>query len=98
MSNTSNKFVAYTGKNFHLYRLASLELLKTYSAETPVVMFSKTVAFGESENIIVGGTDRGHALIYEVNMEELLQTLTYPRGGLVQPVTVSAAKRFNFYH
>ncbi|KAJ3933432.1 MAG: hypothetical protein NXY57DRAFT_959928 [Lentinula lateritia] len=87
VSNTSNKFVAYTGKNFHLYRLASLELLKTYSAETPVVMFSKTVAFGESENIIVGGTDRGHALIYEVNMEELLQTLTYPRGGLVQPVT-----------
>ncbi|KAH7880261.1 WD40-repeat-containing domain protein [Lentinula edodes] len=87
LSNTSNKFVAYTGKNFHLYRLASLELLKTYSAETPVVMFSKTVAFGESENIIVGGTDRGHALIYEVNTEELLQTLTYPRGGLVQPVT-----------
>ncbi|KAJ3887130.1 hypothetical protein GG344DRAFT_81035 [Lentinula edodes] len=87
LSNTSNKFVAHTGKNFHLYRLASLELLKTYSAETPVVMFSKTVAFGESENVIVGGTDRGHALIYEVNMEELLQTLTYPRGGLVQPVT-----------
>ncbi|KAJ4475986.1 hypothetical protein C8J55DRAFT_490266 [Lentinula edodes] len=87
LSNTSNKFVAYTGKNFHLYRLASLELLKTYSAKTPVVMFSKTVAFGESKNIIVGGTDRGHALIYEVNTEELLQTLTYPRGGLVQPVT-----------
>ncbi|KAJ4001074.1 WD40-repeat-containing domain protein, partial [Lentinula boryana] len=85
LSNASNKFVAYTGKNFQLYRLTTLEVLKTFSAGTPVVMFSKTVAFGESDNIVVGGTDRGCALIYEVNTEEILQALNYPRGGLVQP-------------
>ncbi|KAJ3856739.1 hypothetical protein EV368DRAFT_61420 [Lentinula lateritia] len=55
LNNTSNKFVAYTGKNFQLYRLSSLELLKTFTAETPVVLFPKYVVFGELEKIIVGG-------------------------------------------
>ncbi|GAW06646.1 hypothetical protein LENED_008584 [Lentinula edodes] len=87
MNQTTNKFVAYTGKSFQLYRLGSLELIKTFRAETPVVLFPKCVVFGESEKIIVGGTDRGCALVYDVGSEEVLQTLSYPRGGLVQPVS-----------
>ncbi|KAJ3885699.1 WD40-repeat-containing domain protein [Lentinula edodes] len=94
LSNTSKHFVAFTGKNFQLYRLGSLELLKTFTTETPVVLFPKHVTFGELENIVVGGTDRGCALVYDVNSEEVLQTLSYPRGGLVQPVaTITLPER-----
>lgn len=89
MNQTTNKFVAYTGKSFQLYRLGSLELIKAFRAETPVVLFPKCVVFGETENIVVGGTDCGCALVYDVGSEEVLQTLSYPRGGLVQPVSVS---------
>ncbi|KAJ3805456.1 WD40-repeat-containing domain protein [Lentinula aff. lateritia] len=87
LNQTTSKFVAYTGKSFQLYRLGSLELVKTFEAETPLVLFLKQVTFGESENIVVGGTDRGRAVVYDVNCEETLRTLSYPRGGLVQPVS-----------
>ncbi|KAH7873339.1 WD40-repeat-containing domain protein [Lentinula edodes] len=83
---TADKFVAYTGKNFQLYRLSNLEILKTFIAEAPLVFFPKQVAFGESETIVVGGTDRGFALVYDVESEEMVQKLSYPRGNLVQPV------------
>ncbi|KAJ3846144.1 hypothetical protein EV368DRAFT_89501 [Lentinula lateritia] len=83
---TSDKFVAYTGKNFQLYRLSNLEILKTFIAEAPLVFFPKQVAFGEADTIVVGGTDRGFALVYDVESEEMVQKLSYPRGNLVQPV------------
>ncbi|KAJ3927491.1 MAG: hypothetical protein NXY57DRAFT_1042384 [Lentinula lateritia] len=51
---TSDKFVAYTGKNFQLYRLSNLEILKTFMAEAPLVFFPKQVAFGEADTIVVG--------------------------------------------
>ncbi|KAH7878358.1 WD40-repeat-containing domain protein [Lentinula edodes] len=89
MNSTTNKFVAYTGKSFQLYRLGSLELVKTFKTELPLVLFPKQVAFGELENIVVGGSDRGCALVYDVNSEEVLQKLSYPSGGLVQPVSAS---------
>ncbi|KAJ3849816.1 hypothetical protein EV368DRAFT_67119, partial [Lentinula lateritia] len=87
MNQMTNKFVAYTGKSFQLYCLGSLELIKTFRAETPVVLFPKCVVFGETENIVVGGTDCSCALVYDVGSEEVLQTLSYPCGGLVQPVS-----------
>ncbi|KAJ3899416.1 hypothetical protein F5879DRAFT_926263 [Lentinula edodes] len=92
MNSTTNKFVAYTGKSFQLYRLGSLELVKTFKTELPLVLFPKQVAFGELENIVVGGSDRGCALVYDVNSEEVLQKLSYPSGGLVQP-TISLPER-----
>ncbi|KAJ3859369.1 hypothetical protein EV359DRAFT_86484 [Lentinula novae-zelandiae] len=88
MNQTTNKFVAYTGKSFQLYHLGSLELIKTFRAETPAVLFPKCVVFGETENIVVGGTNRACALVYDVGSEEVLQTLSYPCGGLVQPVSM----------
>ena len=85
MNRTGDKFVAYTGKNFQLFDGNNLELLKTFQAEMPVV----PVVFGESEKIVVGGTDRGCAIVFDTNSEELLQKLEYPCSGLVQPVSVS---------
>ncbi|KAJ3746903.1 WD40-repeat-containing domain protein [Lentinula raphanica] len=87
LNRTSDKFVAYTRKNFQLYRLGNLEMLKTFNAETPVVFYPKQVVFGESESIVVGGTDRGCALVYDVESERIIQTLQYPGGNLVQPVS-----------
>ncbi|KAJ3831798.1 WD40-repeat-containing domain protein [Lentinula raphanica] len=83
----SDKFVTYTGKNFQLYRLGNLEILKNFTAEAPAVLYPKQVVFGESERVIVGGTDRGCALVYDVESEGVIQTLRYPSGSLVQPVS-----------
>ncbi|KAJ3753453.1 hypothetical protein EV360DRAFT_87781 [Lentinula raphanica] len=87
LNHASDKFVAYTGKNFQLYRLGNLEILKTFTAEAPAVLYPKQVVFGESERVIVGGTDRGCALVYDVESEGIIQKLGYPAGTLVQPVT-----------
>ncbi|KAJ3876985.1 hypothetical protein F5051DRAFT_441023 [Lentinula edodes] len=87
LSNACDKFVAYTGKNFQLYRLGNLEILKNFTAEAPLVLFPKQVVFGESETIVVGGTDRGCVLVYDVETEEVIQRLNYPDGSLVQPVS-----------
>ncbi|KAJ3766720.1 hypothetical protein FB446DRAFT_793851 [Lentinula raphanica] len=74
LNRTSDKFVAYTGKNFQLYRLAN---------------FARKL--GDVEDIqcgnTVGGTDRGCALVYDVESERIIQTLQYPGGNLVQPVS-----------
>ncbi|KAJ3927700.1 MAG: WD40-repeat-containing domain protein [Lentinula lateritia] len=87
LSNACDKFVAYTGKNFQLYHLGNLEILKNFTAEVPLVLFPKQVVFGESETIVVGGTDRGCVLVYDVETEEVIQRLNYPDGSLVQPVS-----------
>ncbi|KAJ3833536.1 WD40-repeat-containing domain protein [Lentinula raphanica] len=87
LNRASDKFVAYTGKNFQLYRLGNLEILKNFTAEAPAVLYPKQVIFGESERVIVGGTDRGCALVYDVESERVIQTLKYPAGSLVQPVS-----------
>ncbi|KAJ3797279.1 WD40-repeat-containing domain protein [Lentinula boryana] len=87
LNHTADKFVTYTGKNFQLYRLGNLEILKNFTAEAPVVSFPKQVAFGELETIVVGGTDRGCALVYNIESEEVVQRLSYPGGSLVQPVS-----------
>ena len=90
----SDRFVAYTGKNFQLYRLGNLEILKNFTAEAPAVLYPKQVVFGESERVIVGGTDRGCALVYDVESEGVIQTLRYPSGSLVQPVSVCLVVSF----
>ncbi|KAJ4501303.1 hypothetical protein C8R41DRAFT_913298 [Lentinula lateritia] len=77
MNLTTNKFVAYTGKSFQLYRLGSLELVKTFKTELPLVLFPKQVAFGELENNVVGRSDRGCALVYDVNSEETISLLEH---------------------
>ncbi|KAJ3769382.1 WD40-repeat-containing domain protein, partial [Lentinula raphanica] len=87
LNRAGDKFVAYTGKNFQLYHLGNLEILKTFIAEMPVVFYPKQVVFGESESIIVGGSDHGCALVFDVESERLIQTLQYPGGNLVQPIS-----------
>ncbi|KIK50921.1 hypothetical protein GYMLUDRAFT_182088 [Collybiopsis luxurians FD-317 M1] len=89
LSKASDKFLAYTGQNFQLFNHSNLKVLKTFYAEIPLVLFPKHVVFGESENIVVGGSDQGGALVFDANTEEMIQRLEYPCGGLVQPVSVS---------
>ncbi|KAJ3719012.1 hypothetical protein C8R42DRAFT_723515 [Lentinula raphanica] len=47
----------------------------------------ETRRFGEEDHVIIGGTDRGCALVYNVSTGTVMQTLAYPRGGLVQHVS-----------
>jgi hypothetical protein len=51
--------------------------------------FPRQVVFAENDEVIVGGTDGGCALVYKVENPEEVQKLNYPEGGLVQKVAVS---------
>ncbi|KAJ3764679.1 WD40-repeat-containing domain protein, partial [Lentinula raphanica] len=87
LDQSSRYFVAWTTEGFQIYDLDSLELIQNFETQNPIVHFPKHVVFGEDDHIIVGGTDRGCALVYNVGTGTVLQTLNYPRGGLVQHVS-----------
>lgn len=92
LHHTGDKFVSWTGSNFQMYNLVSdnLELMQTFSSGTDSALhYPRDVSFGEHDEIIVGGTDRGCGLIYSCGSPDVLQTLNYPKGGLVQCVSVS---------
>ncbi|KAJ3765837.1 WD40-repeat-containing domain protein [Lentinula raphanica] len=86
LNRAADKFVAWTGDGFQLHTLSNLELIRTFGGHRPVVHFPKHVVFGEKDGIIIGGTDRGCGLIYNLHHNEAVQTLDYHRGGLVQHV------------
>ncbi|KAJ3779028.1 WD40-repeat-containing domain protein [Lentinula raphanica] len=87
LDQSSKHFVAWTAEGFQIYHLDSLELIQTFETQSPIVHFPKHVVFGENDHVIVGGTDRGHALVFAVGTGQIAQTLIYPRGGLVQHVS-----------
>ncbi|KAE9383058.1 WD40 repeat-like protein, partial [Gymnopus androsaceus JB14] len=86
---SSAHFVAHTGRDFQLFELSSLNHIRTYRGPSPVVLFPKQVAFAENDAKIVGGTDKGKAVVYDSQLGTVVQILEYPKGGLVQPVSVS---------
>lgn len=47
------------------------------------------MALGEGGEVLLAGTDKGCALLYDVVDGKVLQSLEYPKGGLVQQVAVS---------
>ena len=72
-----------------MYKLNTLELIRKFQGESPIVRFSKHAVFVEDGGLLVGGTDRGCAVVYETSSGNAVQTLEYPRGGLVQFVAVN---------
>ncbi|KAJ3833977.1 WD40-repeat-containing domain protein [Lentinula raphanica] len=87
LDQSSKHFAAWTAEGFQIYRLDSLELIQTFETQSPIVHFPKHVVYGENDDVIVGGTDRGHAMVFTVGTGQVAQTLIYPRGGLVQHVS-----------
>ncbi|KAJ3716691.1 WD40-repeat-containing domain protein [Lentinula raphanica] len=87
LDQSSKYFVAWTTEGFQIHDLESLELIQNFETQNPIVHFPKHVVFGEEDHVIIGGTDRGCALVYNVSTGTVMQTLAYPRGGLVQHVS-----------
>ena len=72
-----------------MFKLDTLELVRTFAGETPIAPYTKRAVFIEDGQLLVGGTDRGYAVIYDTDSSHLIQTLEYSRGGLVQHVAVN---------
>ncbi|KAJ3769378.1 WD40-repeat-containing domain protein [Lentinula raphanica] len=89
---SSNFFVACTGQDFQMFRLDTIEHVKTFSGPEPVIRFPKVATFAEDGAILVGGTDSGHAVIFDVTNGSQIQELNYPKGGLVQPVAACTSQ------
>ncbi|KAJ3745950.1 WD40-repeat-containing domain protein, partial [Lentinula raphanica] len=88
LDNKTDRFVAWTGQNFDMFTLSNLAFVRTFVGRAPLVHFPKHVAFVEAGEKVVGGTDAGHAILYDVRTGREKQILNYPRSGLVQQVAV----------
>ncbi|KAI5887352.1 WD40 repeat-like protein [Schizophyllum commune H4-8] len=81
----AQRYAAYTGR--------SIEIVSMSSDVPPVsipcansILYPMHLAFGEGSEVLLAGTDNGHAVLYDVNNPSTVQVLDYPKGGLVQPV------------
>ena len=82
--------VVSTGTTFPIFSFPSFMHHCTLENDTrPVVQFPRQVVFAEGGNKVVGGTDLGYAVVFDVKEAKIVQKLEYPKGGLVQPVAVS---------
>lgn len=91
LSTSGDRFVSWTGEDrFQMYRWGSLELLQTFSGSNPALQYSLQVCFAEKDQVIVGGSSRGCAFVFQSQCRDPCQTLQYPLGGLVQTIAVRA--------
>lgn len=82
-------FVACTGHDFQAFGLHDTAYRHTYMVpERAKALIPKDSAFAEEGKALIGGTDCGMVIVYDAQSGKALQTLDYPRGGLVQSVAV----------
>lgn len=74
-----------------MFRLDTIEHIRTFSGPEPVVLFPKVVTFAEDGTVLIAGTDKGRAVVFDVTSGAKIQHLKYNKGGLVQPVAVSTS-------
>ncbi|KAE9382409.1 hypothetical protein BT96DRAFT_1010699, partial [Gymnopus androsaceus JB14] len=87
IGHSESLFVAGTGQDFQAYRLQDTVYRQTYTGPGRLIApISKDIVFAEEETTLVGGTDSGMAIVYDTQSGKVIQTLLYPRGGLVQSV------------
>ncbi|GAW04651.1 hypothetical protein LENED_006456 [Lentinula edodes] len=92
LDDSSKFFVACTGKDFEMFRLENIEHVQTFSGELPIVLFPKVATYAEDGSVLVVGTDRGHASIFNVSDGDKIQDLPYTTTGLVQSVAAITAR------
>ncbi|KAL0562762.1 hypothetical protein V5O48_019317, partial [Marasmius crinis-equi] len=80
-----------TGSDLRIYQLPAFSHLRTMKSIPPIVRFPKQVAFTSEGDLIVAGTDAGRAVVYETKSGKAVQSLSYPRGGLVQSVAMGTS-------
>ncbi|KAJ3892064.1 WD40-repeat-containing domain protein [Lentinula edodes] len=94
IDDSSNFFVACTDSDFQMLRLDTIEHIRTFSSPDPVVVrFPKVATFSEDGAVLIGGTDKGHAMVFDVQSGAKVQPLKYAKGGLVQPVAACISKK-----
>jgi hypothetical protein len=90
-------FAACVGQHFELYEFSSLSQIRKLPGKPPIVLYPRRVSFGEEGARVVGGSDQGCAVIYDVASGEIVQQLKYPQGGFVQAVAVGLLPTPNIF-
>ncbi|KAJ3884914.1 WD40-repeat-containing domain protein [Lentinula edodes] len=89
----SGKFFAVcTGQDFEIFRLENFENCMILRGDAPIVRYPKVATFAEDGKVLVGGTDNGRVLVFDIMSGSRVQELAYPKGGLVQPVAACTCK------
>ncbi|KIK53054.1 hypothetical protein GYMLUDRAFT_250643 [Collybiopsis luxurians FD-317 M1] len=86
---TCEWFAACTSQGFELFDLDCLTHIWAFSCEPVLISVPKNIQFSDYSTTVVGGTDHGSALVYDVENGRVIQTLSYHHGGLVQAVATS---------
>ncbi|KIK51236.1 hypothetical protein GYMLUDRAFT_128165, partial [Collybiopsis luxurians FD-317 M1] len=90
LDQTCEQFVACTSQGFELFDLDCLTHIWAFSCEPVLISVPKNIQFSDYGTTVVGGTDCGSTLVYDVENGRVIQTLSYHCGGLVQAVAVSS--------
>ncbi|KAL1711803.1 WD40-repeat-containing domain protein [Schizophyllum commune] len=85
-------FAAYTGTTFEIMSLNKKERINGFQSEVPDVRLPMAIAFGEGGTVLLAGTDKGRAMLYNVTDGTILRNFKYPKGGLVQQVVTCTTK------
>ncbi|KAL1749945.1 WD40-repeat-containing domain protein [Schizophyllum commune] len=92
---TGQCYVAYTGTSLEVISYINKAMSRTIPIERGDAPYPMDIAFGESGKVLAMGTDKGRALLYELSTAQIIQTMEYPKGGIVQRVTTCTT---NDYH
>ncbi|KAL1711483.1 WD40-repeat-containing domain protein [Schizophyllum commune] len=85
-------YAAYTGTSIEIHSLKRKKnCVLSIKSEPPSIYYPMYMALGEGGEVLLAGTDKGCALLYDVVDGKVLQSLEYPKGGLVQQVATCGA-------
>ncbi|KAI5895828.1 WD40 repeat-like protein [Schizophyllum commune H4-8] len=88
--------VASTGTSFEVLALKKRKHIKTIVSEMPDVYYPIFVAIGEGGKVLLAGSDKGRALLYDLAQGCIRQAFDYPKGGLVQQVATCTTTDFHY--
>ena len=80
--------IAQVGNDFALISPEDGRVLQEYKVGPIAVQYPKIVVVAEDDSLVVGGTDQGCAILFDLQRGIRLQELPYNDGLLVQAVSV----------
>ncbi|KAI5895831.1 uncharacterized protein SCHCODRAFT_02494499 [Schizophyllum commune H4-8] len=81
------RYVAHTGRSLEIVSMAGRPVSRSIPLEQADVPYTMHSAFGEGGKVIITGTAKGRVLVFDTDNARILQSMDYPRGGLVQYVS-----------
>ncbi|KAK7434699.1 hypothetical protein VKT23_020063 [Stygiomarasmius scandens] len=92
----NDRFIAWTGQDFDIFTLSTLKHVRTLKGFNPLVAFPKQTLFIDQSKFAIAGTDRGCAVIYDTGSGVVVNTLRYPKDGLVHTVAYCTTTERDF--